>query len=62
MVGLVMKNKKQIKKQIRQYETKLKSGTLNDQEADQMLADLDTMISKLEELINISVNKLKHKL
>jgi hypothetical protein len=57
-----MKSQKQIKKQIKQYEAKLKSGTLKDHEADKMLSELEVMINQLEQVINISVNKLKNKL
>jgi hypothetical protein len=57
-----MKSQKQIKKQIKQYEAKLKSGTLRDHEADKMLSELEVMINQLEQVINISVNKLKNKL
>ena len=57
-----MRSKKQLKKQIKQYESKIKSGTLNNDEADKMINELDLMIGQLEHLINVNVNKLKNKL
>lgn len=57
-----MKSKKQLKKQIKQYESKLKSDTLTNDEADKIINELDLMISQLEQLITINVNKLKNKL
>ena len=57
-----MKEKKLIQKQIKQYELKIKSGMLSEEEADKMMLELERMILRLEQLINISVNKLKNKI
>jgi hypothetical protein len=57
-----MKSEKQLKKLIRQYEARIKSGTLTDEEADKLLIELDDLILQLEQFIDNNVNKLKNKL
>ena len=57
-----MKSEKHLKKLIRQYEARIKSGALTNEEADKLLIELDDLILQLEQFIEKNVDKLKYKL
>jgi hypothetical protein len=52
---------KDIKKKLRDYESRLKNQQLTDSQADDMLNDLDNMMSELETKITNDLRKIKNK-
>lgn len=54
-------NNKDIKKKLRDYESRLKNQQLTDSQADDMLNDLDNMMSELETKIANDLRKIKNK-